>query len=311
MSIISSHAILLKKLSCLHKKYNWNVFALKSSQEAFITHRKKSRRAARRAQIEIISPFIMCPQEDFANISPPQSCERGDELTTPFALDTSQLNDLSLTNFQSSLVHNSADDDNETDKVGILSTIESEYCGNCASASPPKFTRPRKATKQVGSRNIFKSNRNDITAEVFQFLNEKIFLNELPSTLEVTWNPRLLTTAGLTYCKETSSSHQVHREASIELSTKVVDSRQRLLETLLHELCHAAAWLIDGVRKPPHGAAFLRWAQRAQRICPDIPVSTCHSYAIFKPHVFRCEKEDCAQEISRHSKKGIDLDRLT
>jgi hypothetical protein len=26
-----------------------------------------------------------------------------------------------------------------------------------------------------------------------------------------------------------------------------------LHETLLHELCHAAAWLLDGAHKPPHG----------------------------------------------------------
>lgn len=35
------------------------------------------------------------------------------------------------------------------------------------------------------------------------------------------------------------------RDAPIELSVKVVDSQARLESTLLHELCHAATWLID------------------------------------------------------------------
>lgn len=50
--------------------------------------------------------------------------------------------------------------------------------------------------------------------------------------------------------------------ARIELSTKVVDSVDRLQRTLLHELCHAAAWLIDHVAKPPHGTHFKYWAGR-------------------------------------------------
>jgi SprT-like family len=36
----------------------------------------------------------------------------------------------------------------------------------------------------------------------------------------------------------------------------VVDSEYRLLNTLVHEMCHAATWLIDNVSKPPHGTQF-------------------------------------------------------
>ena len=49
---------------------------------------------------------------------------------------------------------------------------------------------------------------------------------------------------------------QTRREAAIDLSIKVLDNERRLKETLLHELCHAATWIIDGVRKPPHGSDF-------------------------------------------------------
>ena len=77
--------------------------------------------------------------------------------------------------------------------------------------------------------------------------------------LKISWSSRLLTTAGITLCREIrlgKDNPQKQREAAIELSIKVVDTEIRLQETLLHELCHAATWIIDGVRKPPHGAEF-------------------------------------------------------
>lgn len=37
------------------------------------------------------------------------------------------------------------------------------------------------------------------------------------------------------------------RSARVELSTKVLDTPVKLRRTLLHELCHVAAWLL-----PPH-----------------------------------------------------------
>lgn len=47
--------------------------------------------------------------------------------------------------------------------------------------------------------------------------------------------------------------------ATVELSTKVTDTASKLRHTLAHELCHLAAWAIDGEMKPPHGGAFKRW----------------------------------------------------
>ena len=40
----------------------------------------------------------------------------------------------------------------------------------------------------------------------------------------------------------------------MELSSKVLDRPDRLRRTLVHELCHVAAWLIDHTSKPPHGS---------------------------------------------------------
>lgn len=51
----------------------------------------------------------------------------------------------------------------------------------------------------------------------------------------------------------TTSSPPFLYTARIELSTKVLDNEAKLRRTLVHEMCHAAAWLLDHTAKPPHG----------------------------------------------------------
>jgi hypothetical protein len=156
----------------------------------------------------------------------------------------------------------------------------------------------------------FTRRKISLTRELFDKYNESVFHESLPTDLPVSWNSRLLTTAGITKMKK-SSSHD--RTAAIELSTKVVDDEERLRITLLHEMCHAAAWLIDGELKPPHGPAFWRWANRAHaRLplgAPEAAISTCHSYSIHKPHEFACSNTTCGITYHRYSRRGIDVAR--
>jgi predicted SprT family Zn-dependent metalloprotease len=90
---------------------------------------------------------------------------------------------------------------------------------------------------------------------------------------------------------------------------QVVDCDYRLRETLLHEMCHAAAWLLDGIKDPPHGPVFKKWGQRAMKKFPELVIETCHSYQVHKPHEFRCTQESCGVVYGRHTKQGIDLDK--
>jgi hypothetical protein len=70
------------------------------------------------------------------------------------------------------------------------------------------------------------------------------------------------------------------RVATIELATKVIDNEERLRSTLLHEMCHAAAWLLDGQHKPPHGKCFKKWASISMKHITDVEVTTTHDYQI-------------------------------
>ena len=81
-------------------------------------------------------------------------------------------------------------------------------------------------------------------------------------------------------------------------------------ETLVHEMCHAATWLIDGLDRLDHGPAFRCWGRRATQCFPEIgEVKTTHSYGIHQPHQFQCSNASCGHVYGRHSKKGIDLVR--
>ena len=80
-----------------------------------------------------------------------------------------------------------------------------------------------------------------------------------------------------------------HRySARVELSTKVIDSADKLQRTLCHELCHVATWLLDHVGKPPHGPHFKAWAAAAMEVHPHLDITTCHQYDIHFAWRWQC-----------------------
>ncbi|GAA5954709.1 hypothetical protein JCM8115_004666 [Rhodotorula mucilaginosa] len=131
----------------------------------------------------------------------------------------------------------------------------------------------------------------------------------LPDGIEVVWNARLRNTAGRASCKTSKKTATVRGEsvtttthhATVELSTKVTDTASKLRHTLAHELCHLAAWAIDGEMKPPHGAAFKRWAKRVMIVRPDIEVTTTHAYEIVYKYRWKCVSAVCGKIFGRHS----------
>ena len=87
------------------------------------------------------------------------------------------------------------------------------------------------------------------------------------------------------------------------MSTKLIDSEDRLRSTLCHEMCHAAQWLVDGVAKPPHGSVFKKWAQLSMRKVNGMLVTTTHDYVTnsFK-FAWECTVDGCDFIIQRHSR---------
>ena len=68
---------------------------------------------------------------------------------------------------------------------------------------------------------------------------------------------------------ETPGGHFVNQAKKFFLC--LLDSADRLRDTLIHEMCHAAAWIKSGVRDG-HGAVWKAWAEKAQKALPELPI---------------------------------------
>ncbi|MCL4119595.1 UNVERIFIED_CONTAM: hypothetical protein GTU68_028040, partial [Idotea baltica] len=151
----------------------------------------------------------------------------------------------------------------------------------------------------------FKKDKESLTEKLYQYFNSHVFTNHLPSSMNIKWNPRLTKTAGYCYY-QIDKSKPSGRGARIELSTKVIDAPGRLRDTLIHELCHAASWIISGY-KDGHGPLWKSWASKAMCMFPELPlISRCHSYDINCKYTYKCNK--CGYSIGRHS-KSLDTEK--
>lgn len=145
----------------------------------------------------------------------------------------------------------------------------------------------------------FKKSKQELTQHLFKLFNETVFESKLPDDLDVIWNCRLLKTAGCCVYKKVSTSGGA-RTVRIELSTKVCDSAERVRDTLIHEMCHAAVWLVNG-KTDGHGPYWRYWAKKSNQTHPEIPViGRCHSYSINTKFTYQCSQ--CGYRIGRHSK---------
>ncbi|XP_070693231.1 germ cell nuclear acidic protein [Pempheris klunzingeri] len=151
----------------------------------------------------------------------------------------------------------------------------------------------------------FKQNREELTSKLYRLYNSSVFASKLPIDMSVTWNKKMRKTAG--YCITGQERGGGSRYARIELSEKVCDSADRLRDTLVHEMCHAATWLINGVRDG-HGSFWQLYARKATLAHPELPMVTrCHSYDIKYKFQYQCTR--CQNTVGRHS-KSLDTQRF-
>ncbi|TKS72504.1 Acidic repeat-containing protein [Collichthys lucidus] len=151
----------------------------------------------------------------------------------------------------------------------------------------------------------FKQNKEELTSKLYRLYNTSVFDSKLPADMSVKWNKKMRKTAG--YCITGQERGGGNRYARIELSEKVCDSADRLRDTLIHEMCHAATWLINGVRDG-HGNFWKLYARKSTLAHPELPMVTrCHSYDIKYKFQYQCTR--CQNTIGRHS-KSLDTQRF-
>lgn len=146
----------------------------------------------------------------------------------------------------------------------------------------------------------FNKIREDLAKRLFRIYRTVCFDGKLDSCMVIEWNPRLLKTAGRCFCMKNFT-------AKIELSVKVCNRPDRVRDTLLHELCHAAVFAIDKIAFGRHGPAWQKWVRQCMIMFPRLPViRRCHQYSIDAKYHYICST--CGQSIKRHS-KSLDLKR--
>ncbi|XP_044002922.1 dentin sialophosphoprotein-like isoform X2 [Aphidius gifuensis] len=153
----------------------------------------------------------------------------------------------------------------------------------------------------------FKNTKEELCKVLYKLYNEKIFDNRLPSDMSIEWNIRMRGTAGFCYNKKsTKTIGGITRSSRIVLASKILDSADRLRDTLVHEMCHAAAWLLNEVCDG-HGSFWKAWASKAMKAFPDLPpIRRCHDYKISTKFTYRCTS--CGYSIGRHS-KSLDVEK--
>ncbi|KAI0880421.1 SprT-like family-domain-containing protein [Annulohypoxylon maeteangense] len=141
-------------------------------------------------------------------------------------------------------------------------------------------------------------------------------LTEDTGGLRIEWSNTLRSTAGRAHWKcKTQSTTTKNAEgvttsvretrqhtAFIELATRVLSNESDLLNTVAHEFCHLAVFILNGKPKAAHGAEFKALGAQCGRAFADrgIIVTTKHDYEIEYKYIWECE--GCQGQIKRHSR---------
>ncbi|XP_043270966.1 dentin sialophosphoprotein isoform X2 [Venturia canescens] len=156
-------------------------------------------------------------------------------------------------------------------------------------------------------RQDYKNTKEELCKYLYKMYNDKIFDNKLPSDMSIEWNVRMRGTAGFCYNKRSIKAlGGIVRSSRIVLATKILDTPDRLRDTLVHEMCHAAAWLINDV-SDGHGPFWKAWASKAMKSFPELPeIKRCHDYKVTTKFTYRCT--GCGYSVGRHS-KSLDVEK--
>lgn len=189
----------------------------------------------------------------------------------------------------------SSDEDQNQDESRNCRRLKIPVANILNSVTAPKAPRGTAAYKRE-----YKKLRDQTVIDLFVLFNESVFDNQLPDDLKILFNNRMTKTAGFCYYYWNRVTNV--RSCKVEIAEKVCDNLERLRDTVIHELCHAAAWIINGV-KCGHGSYWKLWANKAHKAHPDLPpISRCHQFDIECRFNYKCINPHCGKSYGRHSK---------
>lgn len=142
-------------------------------------------------------------------------------------------------------------------------------------------------------RTHFNSTKDKLMVQLYELYNREVFENKLD--IPLSWNKKLTCTAGRCF----NIKKNGERSCRIELSDKVITYAERMRSTLIHEMCHAAAWIHNG--ENGHGKHWKNWTYRARKVFPELPpITVCHHYEIEYKYTYQCVL--CKAKYNAHTR---------
>ncbi|CAK9840273.1 protein-DNA covalent cross-linking repair protein [Schizosaccharomyces pombe] len=196
--------------------------------------------------------------------------------------------------------------ENNTEDKNVISTgiaVNEKY------QSVLKLKEKAPQISSAAKRKSFIKERGMLAKCFLARLEDEVFQGRLTSSLEkkeigIVWSKSFSTTAGRANLKRNNKDAPLGKKtyAYIELSDKVIVTKERLYNTLAHEVCHLACWIIDNEMQNPHGACFKAWGKRIMNNMPYIEITSKHNYDIDFKYKWLCINEKCNKLYGRHSK---------
>ncbi|KAJ5935454.1 hypothetical protein N7466_005001 [Penicillium verhagenii] len=233
------------------------------------------------------------------------------------------------------LLRDFGDSDNEGSSQDTITSTDSDSMTRVTAkeAKTPSKTALKKAEtearKAAKARRLSFDNKKADFAETFlNVLDNAVAggrvsqLAEKTGGVKIIWSKTLQKTAGRAHWQgindRDSNGRQIPgtttHHAKIELAERIIDNEYRLLNTLAHEYCHLANYMVSKCHDNPHGTSFKLWGKKCAEALKDHPiyggqinVTTKHSYQIDYKYVWACVS--CGQTYGRHS-KSIDTARV-
>ncbi|XP_044743927.1 dentin sialophosphoprotein-like [Chrysoperla carnea] len=263
--------------------------------------RRKNTKRTQKAKPVVQSTNSETDIEEYCDDRRTKPCRR--IISSSTASDSSSSSSSDSENENVRYRENSSDDDQPVVIQQVSTNTKLSFLGSLSNFVSKAESHPDAHMYKL----YFKEKKEELAIRLFTLYNQEVFNQQIPKETPIEWNSRMRGTAGFCYNRKiVHSNGDIERSCRIVLSSKVIDEPSRLRDTLIHEMCHAAAWHINHMSSG-HGPCWQAWAKRAMLKFPELPpIRRCHDYDINTKYTYKCV--NCGYSIGRHS-KSLDVNR--
>jgi len=160
--------------------------------------------------------------------------------------------------------------------------VRTTYCGPASASS--SFS----STKDWGEPNYAAQQRCCLSTRAMLF-NNLFFDGQLPleNKVQFSWGTKMQRNGGQTKFYPRTNFCEVL------LNRKLLNSDQKINDTLLHEMCHLAVIFIECDRYGGHGPLWRKWVElvneKARPLGLNIQITEKHFYPVIYPFTYICE----------------------